>query len=410
MSPIETPGRNILFLTQHYRPEMIGSAPFCSDLAEWLGKQGNCVTVLTGRPGYPLPEAFPAYARECPKRETIAGVSIERLRHLTSRRRSTLWRIVGEGLFFAGGMWGLITGRIRRSSTVISLCPSVLTSALGVFATRRGGQHVAIVHDIQSGLASGLGIVGNRHLLRLMRLLERVTLNHVDLIGVLSAEMATALRNLGVTTPIIVLPLWVDTDRVLASLPRATSPTTVLYSGNLGKKQGLGQIIELAEELRSRKSEIRIVLRGGGSEYDNVKAELSRRSLDNVGLTGLTPEADFGAALADGDIHLVPQDPNAAAFAVPSKVFNIMAAGRPFVATAGPETALWHLQNKSGAFVCVAPNDPVKLANVVIHLAENAHLRAKLGRRGRHYVEAFHSKELILGRFGAILDKLHGHV
>src|SRR5690606_30863179 len=99
---------------------------------------------------------------------------------------------------------------------------------------------------------------------------------------------------------------------------------------------------------------------------------------------------------ADGDIHLVPQDPEAADFAVPSKIFNIMSAGRPFVATARPDSVLWHMQRESQAFLCVPPHDAASFADAVTHPADDAEARAVMGAAGREFVLAKHSKQRVL--------------
>jgi len=102
----------------------------------------------------------------------------------------------------------------------------------------------------------------------------------------------------------------------------------------------------------------------------------------------------------------VPQNPQAAAFAVPSKVYNIMAVGRPFVATALPDSTLWQLQRQSGAFLCVPPDDPPSFAQAVIQLADDSRLRHELGRRGREFVEANYAKPRILGHLVDRLDAI----
>src|SRR3546814_1329878 len=133
----------------------------------------------------------------------------------------------GEFVFLGRGLWAMATGRLRRSDHVVSLCPSVLAVLLGRLACRRGGHHVALVHDIQSGLAAGLGMVGGRWLLAAMRLLERRVLNGVDTIFVLSEHMRQTLLGQGVTTPIQVLPIWVDAAVIQ---PRSEEHTSELQS------------------------------------------------------------------------------------------------------------------------------------------------------------------------------------
>lgn len=398
----------VLFVTQYYRPELIGSAPFSADIAEWLVESGRKVTVLTGLPHYPAAEVFPEYRRGRSISETFNGVLVERLGAWIPRRRSAAFRMLGEAWFLMNGAFALATGRVARHAVVLSLCPSILSVALGAMARLRNGRSVAIVHDIQSGLASGLGMVGGGWLARLMRSCERMVLNRADLVVVLSSEMADELRRIGVTAPIDVVPIWVDTDQIQPMAPNEGGPITVLYSGNLGKKQGLGQVIDLAETLQARRPDIRIVLRGNGNQATAISAEIEQRGLSNISLTELLPDGGLSEGLAVGDIHLVPLNPDAASFVVPSKTFNIMAAGRPFIATALPGSLLWRLRHRCGAFLCVPPNDAAAFADAVIQLADDAGLRAELGARGRQFVERHLAKRKVLGDFLTRLDGLCG--
>ena len=393
----------VLFVTRYYWPELIGSAPFSTDIAEWLAKHGRESTVVSGLPHYPDTAVFAAYRNGRLNRETVGGVDVERLRVGPPRGSSARARIANEAEFLLRGLAALASGRLKRHSVVLALCPSILSVALGVAARRRHGVCVAVVHDIQSGLAEKLGMGGGR-LAGFMRSCERAVLNRTDLVVVLSAEMKDQLRQIGVTTPIEVVPLWVDTDQLQAIPEVAGTGIKVLYSGNLGRKQGLGQVVELARELATRRTDIEFVLRGNGNQAADLMADIARLGLTNIRLVELQPSEALGTALAAGDIHLVPQRPDAAAFAVPSKVFNIMAVGRPFVATALPDSVLGRLQRQSGAFLCVPPDDPVSFAKAIIELADDSRLRQELGRRGREFVERHYAKPRILGHLMGRLD------
>jgi len=395
----------ILFVTRYFWPELIGSAPFTSDIAEWLAKEGRQITVLSGLPHYPGTTVFPAYKDGRLQHETMGNVVVERVRSGPPVRSSTLARILNEAGFLMRGLGTLASGRIKRHPVVLALCPSILCVALALAARQRGGSAIAIVHDIQSGLAQQLGMNGGA-LGRLMRWVERATLDRVDLVVVLSQEMKDQLRRIGVTAPIDVVPLWVDTDEIQAVEPASRPSVKVLYSGNLGRKQGLSQVVAMAEQLATRRPEIEIVLRGNGNQAQELVAEIAKRHLENVRLAELQPNEALSIALAAGDIHLVPQNPLAAAFAVPSKVYNIMAVGRPFVATALPDSTLWRLQKQSGAFLCVPPDEPLSFAEAVLQLADDPQLRHELGRRGREFVEQHYAKPLILSQFASRLDAL----
>lgn len=396
---------SVLFVSRYYWPELIGSAPFSTDIAEWLAAHGRPTTVVSGLPHYPHDDVFPAYRDGRCLRETVCGVEVERLSAGPPRGGSAVARMANEAEFLLRGLAALITGRVKRHAVVLALCPSILCVALGVAARRRGGVCVAVVHDIQSGLAEKLGMVGGGQMARAMRAAERAILNRTDLVAVLSSEMKDQLRRIGITVPIEVIPLWVDTDHIQAAAPAvARAGVKVLYSGNLGRKQGLGQVVALARELADRRLDIEIVLRGDGNQAGELLDQIKSLGLTNIHLAELQPNEALGTALAAGDIHLVPQRPDAAAFAVPSKVFNIMAVGRPFVATALPDSVLWRLQRQSGAFLCVPPDDAPTFAEAVIRLADDSRLRQELGRRGREFVEAHYAKPRILGQLVDRLD------
>jgi colanic acid biosynthesis glycosyl transferase WcaI len=391
-----------LVVSQHYWPEPIGSAPYVTDLANWLAQKGSRVHVFTCRPHYPegkVPRAYRYGRRDV---EAHKGILIERIPPFQPGHRGTLGRVIREGLFLLHGLWALATGRIQRSPFVVSLCPSIFAVLLGVAARRPDGCHTVLVHDIQSGLAAGLGMVGRFGLPALMRWFERVVLERADLILVLSHNMRTTLRNQGVRAPIEVLPIWVDTTAIRPERAPRSDVLTVMYSGNFGRKQGLMQIVDMAERLQQRGSPVRILLRGEGSEGARIAAEISTRGLRHVRLAPLTPPDELSSSLAQGAIHFVPQDANAADFAVPSKVYAIMASGRPFVATARPGSQLWDLSVRSQAFLCVPAGDTDAIADAVERLARDPAFRIKLGCNGRRYALRHHDKALVLGRFHAL--------
>ena len=396
-----------LFITQYYRPEVIGSGPFCGDLAEWLNQHGYRVTVLTGQPHYPLGQKFPGYGGDGPTLEVMSGVRVERVKTRIPTRGSTVARIISDTSFLVSGMFALLSRRVVRSPLVVSLCPSILSVALGMVARRRGGRHIAVVHDIQSGLARGLGMVGSSSLLRLIMWCEKFVLNRVDLVAVLTEEMRQQLYGIGVRAPIEVIPIWVDTSQICPVHRLGDGPIRILYSGNLGKKQGLGQIIALAEELQRERPDIQIIVRGNGSQAADLRTEIKNKGLQNIRLTELLPPERLSQGLAEGDIHLVPQDPEGAEFAVPSKIFTVMAAGRPFIATARPNSPLSRLQQKSRAFLCAPPNDAGAFAQAVLQLADDEQSRAELGARGRQFVEQNCSKAKVLGEFTTLIEALY---
>jgi len=392
-----------LFVTQYYRPEWIGSGPYCGDMAEWLTTHDLDVRVLTGRPHYPSDAVFKDYRSGTRDHEILSGVAVTRVPNRILPGGGAARRMVTDAHFLFRSLIEVLFGRVRRRSYVVSLCPSILTVILGVIMKRQGGRHIAVIHDIESGLAEGLGMMGGGFILNCLRFVERVALNHTDFVLVLSDNMRAQLRARGVTVPIQVLPIWIDTDAIFPLDKSTPHQTTIVYSGNFGKKQSLTQILDLAKILLEQRPDIRIILRGEGREAQTLADTAQAQGLNNIEFHPLLPPARLNEALAEGDIHLVPQNPQGADYALPSKIFGIMAAGRPFIGTAESGSPLWRLQEETEAFICVPPNNAKAFAEAVLLLADNSRLRAELGARGRAYVLEHHAKPKVLKTFMTIL-------
>jgi Glycosyltransferase len=395
---------HILVLSQHFYPTLIGSAAYITDFVRWLAERGQSVLVVTDRPFYPDYKIADGYESGQRDRESVFGADVMRLPTYVPQGGRAAKRLINESVFLFGVFLRLLCGRIKRSTQVVSLCPSIFAVLAGALATVRSGRHIAIVHDIQSGLAAGLGMLGKGPVFRLLQALERFALNRADHIIVLSDHMRDVLRNQGVKRPIEVIPIWVDLKQIFPlQRPGGESPV-VLYSGNLGRKQGWDQLIAMLEILRDRRPDIRVVIRGTGSRVEALHDEIRDRRLSNVTLEPLVPADQLNEGLAAGDVHLVPQDPNGADFAIPSKVYGIMAAGRPFVCTAAEGSPLWMLQEETQSCACVPPNEPEAFADAVIRLASDPDARTKMGERARAYVAATASRDVVLGRYLELLE------
>ena len=370
-----------LILTFYFHPEPTGSAPPISDFALWLAERGKSPKVVTARPNYPDRVVFEGYRRGERDEEEWQGVSVRRLPNVVTRNSGVVGRLLTEGSFLAA----LVLHRLscRRSSKVVSVCPSIFVSLVAPLFVSPGGSHVAIVHDIQSGLGRATGASG--FMMRVLGFIERKALNRADAIITLSPGMADALRAIGVTTPIEIAPPQIDV-RKFQVLP---DPNTglVIYSGAMGRKQGLHQTLDAAEVLQARGSAIQFKIRGQGGIKAELIAKAKAKALENVTFERLAPADKLNEEMATASIHLVPQTSNGADFAVPSKIFSIMASGRTFVATAHSGSPLARLTEESEAGICVPPDAPEEFADALEAAMKDDALRQRLGRNGRSYVE-----------------------
>ncbi len=150
----------------------------------------------------------------------------------------------------------------------------------------------------------------------------------------------------------------------------------VLYSGNMGEKQGLEIVIEAARALTDELA-LHFIMCGQGAAYARLRK--LAEGLDNIKWLPLQPIDKLNELLNAADIHLLPQRADAADLVMPSKLTGILASGRPVVATAHPGTEVWNVVQGRG--ITVEPGNVEAFAGAIQKLAGDAERRKALGRR-----------------------------
>src|SRR5208337_4854890 len=400
----------------NYAPELLGIGRYTGELGAYLASRGHQVTVLTAAPYYPQWRVREDYRPQRWRREWRDGVEVLRAPQYVPGRVSGLGRLLQECSFGASCLyWWSTCLLLRRWDAMVAVCPP-LTSGLvpGLLARRLAAPLVIHVQDLQLDAARELGILRQPLLLAGLARLELHLFRQARAVTTISRSMAARLAAKGVPPARLqVLPNWADLDKVrpgprLNALRRElglTSEIVVLYAGNLGEKQGLEVILEAAALTRGKPS-IRYLVAGEGAARDRIKLRAQDLGLDNLTFLPLQSNSRLPLLLAAADLHLVVQRQKAADLVMPSKLTNIMAAGRPFIATAGEGTELARVTSESRAGLVVPPEDGRALAQAVLGLAGDPGARKEMGVRARRYAEAFWDRERILRQWEELLRGL----
>jgi colanic acid biosynthesis glycosyl transferase WcaI len=351
-------------------------------------------------------DGFMAWKGGLRDEETFQGIDIARVVVSERGAGGLKNRLKNDIRFFAAVLKKLIAGKFRGTQVVVAYVPTILTTlAAALVKLATGARIVTIVHDIESGLAASLGLTSNPLIIRLMQIVERVALNRSDRIIVLTDGMRSELRRIGCRSPISVISIW-------ASLspdhpPNAGPPKTLMYSGNFGKKQNLDQLVPLIKRLSDEKNEIRVVMQGDGSEKSRIERLFDEAGIINTVFLSLVPTEEFTRSLQSATVHLVPQALNVANYALPSKLFSIMSAGRPFVCIASPGSPLDILATRSIAGICVPPNDNDRLFHEVVSLVENETELREKANNGRAFVDTYMNKNDIMQQYQSVIVGEH---
>lgn len=394
--------KKIVYFSPYFWPESIGSAPYCTDVARHLAEHNHEVRAVTFRPHYPREDDFVDWSEGTRDREDYSGVHIYRIPANGRGAGGFKARLRNDLRYALGALRFAFRRESKGADAVVAYVPSCLSLfAAKLVSMRTGAKLICVVHDIESGLARSLGIAVGGWKIRVMQIIERLAFRQADELIVLTKGMLKEIEALGCRRPMTVVPIW-------AALPKSSPISvahqpTVLYSGNFGKKQALDQLLPLIRLLNDRRPDVKVTLRGAGSELPKVKAQVAAMKVKNTEFLPLVPAEQLVGMLQAATVHLVPQAVGVANYALPSKLFTIMSTGRPFVCISEPGSPPDLLSQESSAGVCVHPDDNEGLFRAVETLISDPELANRLGENGRKYIKANMDREDILRRYEGII-------
>jgi colanic acid biosynthesis glycosyl transferase WcaI len=380
----------------NYWPETVGIAPFNTGLCEALAERGHRVTAVTGLPYYPQWRIDPAYRGRLRADEERNGVRVRRTWLHVPRKVTTLGRVVHELSFTLLSALRLFGA--GRPDLIVTISPPLFLGAVSWFLSRLWRvPYVFYVKDLQPDAAVDLGMVGRslplRVAIRVLYRLERFVYGRSALTATLTEGMRRRIVEKGIAEErVAVLPDWVDA----ASLAPRPGPNpfrerhglgdrfVVLHAGNMGVKQGLEAVVEMAERFRGE-DDVLFLLVGDGAARPALEERAERARLPNLRFLPLQPAEDVPDMLAAADVCLLVQKKVVSDIVMPSKLLSILGAGRPVVATARDGTEVARAVRESGGGFVVPPENLQALAEGVRMLRRDDVLRGEMGRRGRLY-------------------------
>ena len=401
----------ILILAHFYPPEMGGAAARLHGLARWLAHDGHDVTVITGFPNYPSGVIPAAYRRKFRVQETMDGVTVLRAWVYASPRRSAARRLANYISFvFSSAMVGLLAG--RSYDIVLASSPPLFLGLSGLFLARlRRCPLVLDIRDLWPEVAVEAGEFAPDGLVtRLAQRLARFLYRHADHITPVTENKRKKLLAVGV--PIgktAVVTNGVDLDYVAAAKPgdkRAElgleDKFVILYAGLIGIAQGVEIAIHAANCLRDDET-IHFVIVGDGPRRDSLRQQVESLGLKNVTLIPRQPRAEIPLFLRTADVALVPLVSSNLDDAVPSKLLEAWAYGRPVILAAGGEAATI-VQHSAGGLV-VSPEEPDNLTDAILALKNDPDQLAQYAQNGRAYVQAHFDRRALAGQMGQVLER-----
>ena len=405
----------ILIYGLNYAPELTGIGKYTGEMAAWLAERGHEVRVVTAPPYYPAWRIRDDYRNSMYRTERFPGQPLVFRTPLYVPAQPTgLKRIAHLLSFMLGSVPVMLRQTFWQPNVVFTVEPTFFCAPLTLLVGKSAGAACWLhVQDFEVDAAFELGLLpaqGPVHDAALR--IEKFFTFAFDRVSGISPRMIDRARAKGIpANRTILFPNWVDAHRIYPIKPEATcnnpfrelladkvedvdNTVVLLYSGNMGAKQGLELLAPLAEEFAGT-PHVHFIFCGDGAFRSQLEKLVSNRS--NVTMLPLQPLNRLNDLLNAADIHLLPQRASAADLVMPSRLSAMLASGRPVIATAHPGTQV--AQIVEGRGIVVPAEDAASLHDAVRTLARDKALRQQLGAAAREYAVANLGKQQVLEQF-----------
>lgn len=402
----------------NFAPELTGIGKYSGEMVEFLAARGHEVTVVTAPPYYPAWEIQKPYSKWKFKTEQLCGARVIRCPMYVPKQPRTLTRLLHLADFALSGFFGLFSQLGRKPDVIMVVEPTLFCApATLLYARLTGARAWLHIQDYEIDAMFGLGMAESAGFLkRLLFAGESWLMKRFDVVSSISPGMLSRAAAKGVDpSRLRFFPNWSDMEKI-RPLPGDNTyrrqwglqqdDIVLLYSGNIGKKQGLEIILDVARHLADERH-IRFVIVGEGAH----KMELQQQAtaLPNVQFHPLQPYENLSRLMALADIHLVIQKAGAADLVLPSKLATILAAGGHSIITADTGTVLGDFcEAHPGVALRVEPENAAALVAAIRQLAEQLPAIGRVNPEARAYAEQFIDGNAVLARLEAELVALAG--
>jgi glycosyltransferase involved in cell wall biosynthesis len=397
---------HILLLNQYYPPDTSATANMAVQIAEKLA-QRHRVTVVAGRPSYDPEEYYP-YSLQ--RKDVRNNVTVERVGS-TAYPRHQMRRRVSNYLSYLA--LAVPRALAIRPDIVLAMTDPPVAGIAGAFVARMSSRpFVYNIRDLYPDMAVGGEIVNSGFWVDRWEKMHRRALRQAARVVVLGDDMRDRIIDKGVAPERVVVVR--DGSSFPSSLPERNDPVVqkirsgfsfvAIHAGNLGFYGAWNTLLKAAEILRNEN--IGLVFVGDGANRATLEA--SAQSSPNVRFLPFFPVEQVPHVMMAGDVHIVTVRRGLEGVVVPSKLYSILASGRPVLAIAPATTDAARIVTETGCGSSADPDDPAAVAAALVQLRKDPARLAQMGARARE-VAAKYARVNELDRFVNVMEEVGNH-
>lgn len=389
---MERKSRDITIITELYYPEETSTGYILTKIAEGLSKY-NHVTVICAQPTYS------ARGIKAPKHECLHGVDIVRCASSPLDKDRLLYKFLNVVIISLSLFYHMLFRISSNQKVLVVTNPPLLPYLTAIVCWVKRTKYLLLVHDVYPEALVVAGIISaDGFFSKLGRWFSNKLYNHSNKIIVLGRDMRELiLKKLDKSRAqkVVIIPNWSDVNEIVPNNKdhnpvlnelRLNSKFVIQYAGNMGRTHGLETIIAAAEILSLDKS-IHFLFIGSGAKKNWLEHKIKNEIISNITLLPNKPRSESHIFLNACDVAIISFMPGMAGVSVPSRMYNILAAGKPIIAVADPLSELALVIEEEGIGWVVPPDQPGKLADVILNASLHKDELIKMGKRARSAAE-----------------------
>ena len=376
---------DLLLISQYFYPEMISTGHILTELLVELASRGLKNKVICGQPCYYSTEKVDPYI-------TYKGIEIVRPRNAQYKKNSLKGKVLNStSFFFQAFVLGL--KQKKRGPVLLVTNPPILGLIGPIIKAVKKRPFILIIHDLYPDIAVNMGYLGPKSFITFCwRFLNRWIYNRSSFIVVLGRDVQRViLKQLSAKHhhKVIYIPNWADPS-IIQPVKHAENPLIkqlelkykfiVQYSGNMGLTHDMETIIEAAKVLRA-KARVHFLLIGGGGKLRRIKEMIRSYDLTNVTLLPYHARENLKYSLGSAHVSLISLEKGATGLSVPSKLYGIMASGRPAIAIMDEDSEVALTLKEFRCGFVTPPKDVNALVQSITWLMSHETERRSMGKR-----------------------------
>jgi glycosyltransferase involved in cell wall biosynthesis len=395
-------------VSEVYYPEETSTGYYLTAIGEGLVDRFD-VKVLCGQPNYSK------RGMRAPKHELHLGTEIFRATGTRLNKNIIPFRLMNM-LTLGVSVFVKALHRFRRGDSVLVVTtPPTMPFIVAIASLLRGAGYVLLIHDsYPETLVAVKKIRRNAFAARTIDYFNRWLFKHARKIIVVGRDMAELIckKASGLDIPVAVIPNWAEIDNVVPS-PREDNALirdlgigerlVILHAGNIGHPTDI-ETIAACFDLLNSDGRFQFVFLGSGVKRRLLEMVVQEKRFDGLTLLESRPRSEQAEFLNACDVGMISLVDGMFGVAMPSKTYNLMAAGKPLLALADPNSELARVIDEEGIGWHIRPGDPQELKNVLENIFENRSALHEMGRRARSAAVEKYSLNIAIERYAAELE------